>query len=434
MGGTWWMTLIACGLSGGERTETEGPTVASPTEACTSATLGGAGGVLALEEALVTFPPGVLLENSTVELCYEASDDPMVVGRLWSVGPALVPWAGPVTFSLIHDGPGTVQLFVPGADGFHHRAFDATRPQPGAISGSMYRPGTVWAREDLRVLEPYDGNGVAERADILFVVDNSCGMDADQVALVEAFEDFDAALRSAVDDVHIGVTSTDMDGVFGPNGSEGKLRSIQGERWLDADDSPEDARQLFAAMAQMGTTGAAITRGLSAAFHAIEVLGSTDNDGFVRDDASLMVVVVSNEANTTESDDPTLREYIDWTNALKAPPAVASTWAIGIPLAEDYVRAAQQTGGAFFDIDSGDAFGTALDAVVDAVDTDAAGIVLPEPIIEATLEAWWIPPGQEARRIPAADVVYFADTLEVTVDTRDLPVGEVFLLFEVLGG
>ncbi|MCB9682077.1 MAG: VWA domain-containing protein [Alphaproteobacteria bacterium] len=130
------------------------------------------------------------------------------------------------------------------------------------------------------------------RVDILWVVDNSCSMEEEQDAIATNFDAFMAYFLDSGLDWHIGVVSTDVDA----NAHSGKLRPAGGLRYL----TPEvpDATNLFRQMVRLGTGGSADEAGLDATWLALAQPNADlqqTNAGFYRDDASLHVVVVSDE-------------------------------------------------------------------------------------------------------------------------------------------
>ena len=153
------------------------------------------------------------------------------------------------------------------------------------------------------------------QVDALFVIDNSCSMDPYQEELSNNFPFFIGYFLGSGLDYHVGVTSTDMDGRYGPNGTYGRLRNIQGYRFLDPD-TPNQT-QVFTAMAFMGTSGSADERGTSATYAALELERDEINLGFYRDDASIHTMVVSDEQNTIRGGEIPLNEFINWYDGLK---------------------------------------------------------------------------------------------------------------------
>jgi hypothetical protein len=152
------------------------------------------------------------------------------------------------------------------------------------------------------------------KVDILWVVDSSGSMAPKQMRLAQNFQGFMNQLVGAQPpiDFQIAVTTTDTDNPA----TRGKLRDWSlgggGGNFIacvpDASGatstcntgsgSTQDAVTAFAQMAQVGTSGSATERGLLAAYLALtndENLSTASQARFVRPDAALYVVVVSDE-------------------------------------------------------------------------------------------------------------------------------------------
>lgn len=123
------------------------------------------------------------------------------------------------------------------------------------------------------------------RVDVLFVVDNSLSMADDQSLLADNFDRF---IASAFDDgdlsFHVGVTTTDVLGGTGGPLVDGFLT-----------ERTSDLAARFASQALVGIEGGGLELGLEAMRRALEDLGSSRNAGFLRDDAALSVIIVSDE-------------------------------------------------------------------------------------------------------------------------------------------
>lgn len=162
-----------------------------------------------------------------------------------------------------------------------------------------------------------------DKLDILFVVDNSGSMLDQQTALVEAARDalFGqlAADLGGLPDLHVGVTSTaipittpsvpgctqGLGGALTTNGCAG----ITGSFLVDEDDGAGgrtrnytgDLADAFGCMAALGVNGCGFEQPLAAAIRAVD--GSVPgNAGFLRDDAFLLVVLVTDEDDCSMSD------------------------------------------------------------------------------------------------------------------------------------
>lgn len=124
----------------------------------------------------------------------------------------------------------------------------------------------------------------AGKMDILFVVDDSCSMGDEQASLAGNFASFIAAVNQGTVDYHLGVTTTDLFRVGGRLvGSPSVLTS-----------STPGLNQAFASNVLVGTSGSGFEQPFEAAARALtEPLKSTANAGFLRSDASLAIVMVT---------------------------------------------------------------------------------------------------------------------------------------------
>jgi hypothetical protein len=151
------------------------------------------------------------------------------------------------------------------------------------------------------------------KVDILWTIDNSCSMGPEQSDLTANFPSFmDYFLGSGLD-YHVGVTSTDLDRNY--NGSQGKLRVVNGLKYIDAD-TPEPVA-IYTSMATMGTTGSGTEKGLGATFLALEENRDTSNAGFYRDEAALHTIIISDEPDLTTDATISDNEFKDWYDGLK---------------------------------------------------------------------------------------------------------------------
>ncbi|WAS92069.1 hypothetical protein [Nannocystis punicea] len=171
------------------------------------------------------------------------------------------------------------------------------------------------------------------KVDLLFVVDNSSSMKDEQDNLVASFPGFVQEIQQQLVDaesLHIGVVSTDKyegnenpcDGVLGGliTQTDGSNSSnaycgpyVSGKRYMTEQD---DLGTRFSCAAQVGTSGDSNEKPLQAALRALgSELGQPGacNEGFVRQDALLVLVVITDEEEDGSSGDPP-----DWFNELVA--------------------------------------------------------------------------------------------------------------------
>jgi hypothetical protein len=133
-------------------------------------------------------------------------------------------------------------------------------------------------------VDVYHQNPV-EEVDILLVVDNSCSMQPYQQKLGDSFDVFISWFIGADIDYHIGVVTTDIETAL--------AGQIRGE--ILTRDS-EDAAAKFAQSVNVGTLGSPVEMGLESAELALtEPLASGSNLGFLRQQASLSIIFVSDE-------------------------------------------------------------------------------------------------------------------------------------------
>ena len=132
----------------------------------------------------------------------------------------------------------------------------------------------------------------SNEVDILWVVDNSVSMVQEQTAVANGAAAFIGHLESTAMDFHIGVVTTDMD-VTNSNAAT----MVGG--YLDTTTPNYEAE--FASRVQVGTNGSDQEKGIEAAISAIiPPRSTTANIGFLRDEASLAIVVVSDENDCSD--------------------------------------------------------------------------------------------------------------------------------------
>jgi len=157
---------------------------------------------------------------------------------------------------------------------------------------------------------------VKGKVDVLWVIDNSCSMREEQSTLITNFPHFISYFIDSGLDWHIGVTSTDMNPGEEP-GTDGILNKIGGIRFID--EFTLNPIAVFQDLASLGVWGSGTERGLGAAFSAISVHDDCEhNKDFYRKDASLSIIVISDEQDHTQ--EPILPEFIDWLANLKQKP------------------------------------------------------------------------------------------------------------------
>jgi hypothetical protein len=146
--------------------------------------------------------------------------------------------------------------------------------------------------------------------DILFVIDNSASMTEEQANLAASFPKFIQVLdraRNGELDYRVGVTTTafptELLGIQLMTGEQGTLLKSQSmtNRWLARGETNLSAQ--FSAIATVGTGGSGQEQPLKAARAAVtERMQDGTNSGFVRDDALLAVVILTDEDDQSADD------------------------------------------------------------------------------------------------------------------------------------
>jgi len=157
--------------------------------------------------------------------------------------------------------------------------------------------------------------------DILWVIDTSCSMRDEQEAVATNFPAFIEFFVERDIPFRMGVTSTNIDE---PDtvGLDGQL--VGSPAWID--DATEDVEQAFVDRALLGIDERhGDERGLHASYMALGERLEDVNTGFLRPDASLVVLVVSDEPDYSTLGAPDAEDWMDWSgyatwlDALKGP-------------------------------------------------------------------------------------------------------------------
>ena len=192
----------------------------------------------------------------------------------------------------------------------------------GCVEYDIASPADIHGLNNPRELViPVNNDAIVQvtipQADILFIVDDSSSMEPEQTQLAESFPKFlDYFLGSGLD-YHIGVISTDY-----PT-DRGKLESGLGELWIT--DETENPQGVFQDMAEMGGWGDSYESGIGTSYAALELQKEQYNTGYYREDASLHVIVMSDENDWTQQHGViTNEEYISWITTLKPSPDMVS--------------------------------------------------------------------------------------------------------------
>lgn len=125
----------------------------------------------------------------------------------------------------------------------------------------------------------------ASKVDVLVVVDNSASMVEEQENLGKNFDRFLSFLTDAAVDFHIGVTTTDI------INDKGRLVNAAGHPSVITTETPDPLASFSANVKVDSTAGSALEAGLDAARRTFEL----KPEGFLRDDAWLFIIFISDE-------------------------------------------------------------------------------------------------------------------------------------------
>lgn len=229
------------------------------------------------------------------------------------------------------------------------------------------------------------------QVDVLWVIDDSCSMSEEQQKLAVNFPSFIEFFIDSGLNWHIGVISTDTDAPT----QKGRLQGAASYRFLDPN-TPNPVA-LFGQMATLGTGGAIDERGRRATQMALtDPQLSGYNAGFYREDASLNIVVISDE-NDSSANSPTRNEFINFLKTLKEDPELVTFSSIvgptgGCPTADagvEYLAVTNAVGGIHESICAEDWV-----PVLEELGLQAAGLrreyFLSELPVPGTVEVWVI--------------------------------------------
>jgi len=264
---------------------------------------------------------------------------------------------------------------------------------------------------------------VSGSMDVLFIVDNSCSMFEEQNALAASVSNILQPFIDQGTDFHIGVVSTDMVN----NSESGKLIGPVGLKWVDQ--FTPDPLPTLAGMFVLGTLGDFNEKGRDAAYAAVELLAIPGgyNDGFIREEADLAMVVLSDEDDFSTR--VGLQEFIDWAANFKDGPIVSFHSIVSpanlCPTASsagiDYIAVTDAIGGARESICAQD-FSPILDEIARdyAPPPSDGSFELPYAVDPASLAATVTPPGDAVINYAAADMTW--DPVQFTVSFPEVPV------------
>lgn len=278
--------------------------------------------------------------------------------------------------------------------------------------------------------------------DVLWLMDNSCSMQEEQDSVSTNFPKFMNYFLGSGLDYHVGVISTDMDD---PD-HRGKLRTRGGARWIDP--TTADPITTFGQMVGLGTDGAVDEKGRAAIYTGLETQKDAYNSGFLRDDAFLSIVVISDENDYSGSSPVTQSDFKNWlldevkggaANRLAfssiVGPRGGCTGAGGAAeWGEKYLDVTAAVGGIEWSICD-----PAWDTVLEELGTQAAGLkrefFLSQVPVEDSLAVWVEEEGERSDYAEGTDWTYDRSRNSVRFAAFvPSPLAEVYISYELLSG
>lgn len=138
---------------------------------------------------------------------------------------------------------------------------------------------------------------VPRKTDVVLIVDDSCSMFEEQMALGQNANALLAYAFSAGVDFNLGITTTDME-LFG-NSLRGRFEGQPGQRILTA--ATPNLLQTFNQRVNFGTNGSGTEEMFAPALASVtQPLVTGDNAGFLRNDAALAVLALTDAADQSD--------------------------------------------------------------------------------------------------------------------------------------
>lgn len=185
----------------------------------------------------------------------------------------------------------------------HHGVLQVTtdeRPAPYAV------PVSGNAEPNARQTDTYQQTG-RPSVDVVFVIDDSGSMQDEQESLALNFQSFiNYAVRQGID-YQIGITTTDTSG----SGAAGRFLPLQGTSGQILTPRTPDVVNRFANLARVGINGSGTETGLRAMELAITQPNVSGwNQGFLRENALLSVIIVSDEEDYSTPPAPYFADFL----------------------------------------------------------------------------------------------------------------------------
>lgn len=262
------------------------------------------------------------------------------------------------------------------------------------------------------------------KVDILFVIDNSGSMEYEQKSMASRVRNFLDVVQGL--DWQIAITTTDpRSGYTGGDGVLVPLYGKPGQYILNSGMNYDDAKNTLSKTLQRSETGSGAEQGINAAYRSVERSLSSKpgvNANFIRSDAQLAVVVISDEdesANAHRNDPQNFLTYIQTAfNGQKAmsfhsiitrPNDLACKNAHGATYGQRYAQISNLTGGVIGDVCATD-YAAQVQGIAEGVRKTLKSVTLTcAPVVDATRSVLVLKDGQVyngTRRLEGLNLVF----------------------------
>jgi hypothetical protein len=238
------------------------------------------------------------------------------------------------------------------------RAHRSSPPEDTSLSTTLTAPPplTLGTESSSAIVEDVF-DFVRSPADVLFVIDGSASYFVDD--LLSALGGFVDDLVAQGTDFHAGAVDIDE------SADLGKLVAADGVKWAAPDSpNPGPAGVLRDLVGSIGETGP-VEEGLISAHRALQLTGvGGPNEGFLRDDSDLAIVIFTDTPDQGDLDELTPSEFVDFLTVLRPNPKLISFDPIVNQDGDEYADVAASVGGVSWSIDN-QPYGPALQAIAD---------------------------------------------------------------------
>lgn len=233
------------------------------------------------------------------------------------------------------------------------------------------------------------------KVDILFVIDNSGSMEYEQKSMASRVRNFLDVVKGL--DWQIAVTTTDPSNKTYGDGRLVTMKGLTNTFILNSSMSDATARDVLSNTLQRTETGSGSEQGIYAAYRAVERSVEGTNSNFIRSDAQLAVVLISDEdesANGVKNDPANFVKYIQtqfngqkamsYHSVITRPGDEACLNGEGYSYGHRFAAMAQMTGGVIGDVCAAD-YSAQVQGIAEGVRNTLKSITLScTPVVDSS--------------------------------------------------